>query len=265
MFEEEELFMKSMPVLFVGHGSPMNAIEDNKYAQSWKDIVKDIPKPEAILAISAHWYTRGRRINNAQEPRIIYDMYGFPEELYQVKYPVKGSLEFASLTRKLLSPKVSVDNSWGVDHGTWSVLRRMYPQAEIPVFQVSVDQNSSAEEQFEIGKDIATLRDKGVLILGSGNIVHNLSLLNGNMKGGYDWAIQFDHFIKERILHKDYDSVVNFQKAGESAKKAFSIPDHFFPLLSVLGAVSPDDQTKVFNDSCVLGSLSMTSYLFGKG
>lgn len=251
-----------MPALFVGHGSPMNAIEDNDYTRNWAKIASEIPRPKAILSISAHWYTNGIRIIDEEQPKIKYDMYGFPDELYRVTYKAKGSPELAHLTKDLIKRNVTIDNTWGYDHGTWSVLSKMYPEADIPVFQLSVDSSASAEIHFQIGQEINALRQKGVLILGSGNVVHNLEKLNWGMAGGHSWAVDFDHYIKDKIIKKDYQDVINYEKAGKSSELAFFTPDHFYPLLYILGAATEDDKVSIFNDSCVMGSLSMTSYLF---
>lgn len=252
---------KKMPVLFVGHGSPMNAIENNDYTRSWEEIARKIPKPKAILSISAHWYTNGTRINNSEKPKMVYDMYGFPEELYQVVYPAPGALKLAEVTKNLISREVKADNSWGIDHGTWSVLHRMYPAAEIPVFQLSIDSSAPAETHYKIGQELSSLREQGVLIFGSGNIVHNLSRVNWELEGGYPWADAFDSYIKHKILNRQNQDVINYRSAGELSKLAFSTPEHFYPLLYVLGASGADDTITIFNDSCTLGSISMTSYL----
>lgn len=253
---------KIMPALFVGHGSPMNAIEDNLYSQKWKEIARNIPKPKAILAISAHWYTNGTKINDIESPKIIYDFYGFPDELYNVKYPVVGSSEFAHITRNSISKDVSIDNTWGIDHGTWSVLCWMYPEADIPVYQLSIDSSAPAETHYKLGREIRLLRENGVMILGSGNVVHNLSRVQWGMEGGYPWANQFDEYIKEKIVNRQHADVVHYHSAGDSSRLAFTTPDHFYPLLYVLGAAREEDEITIFNDSCTLGSLSMTSYLF---
>ncbi|HSN58557.1 MAG TPA: 4,5-DOPA dioxygenase extradiol, partial [Clostridiaceae bacterium] len=188
--------IKKMPALFVGHGSPMNAIEDNEYSRGWKEIAKKIPKPEAILSVSAHWYTDGTKVSDAANPKTIYDMYGFPDELYNVAYNAPGAPELAHAAKELISNHVQIDNSWGLDHGTWSVLHRMYPDSDIPVFQLSIDSRTSFGDHFRIGREIAALREKGVLILGSGNIVHNLALVKWGMAGGFPWAVEFDSYIK---------------------------------------------------------------------
>lgn len=254
--------MKKMPVLFVGHGSPMNAIENNDYTRNWTKIASEIPKPKAIISVSAHWYTDGSRITDDENPKMVYDMYGFPDELYKVDYKAKGMPELAHLTKNLIKRDVKIDNSWGLDHGSWSVLCKMYPKADIPVYQLSVDRGASAETHFKIGQEISALREKGVLIFGSGNVVHNLSRINFMMEGGYPWAIDFDNYIKDKIMKKQYQDIVNYKTAGKSSELAFFTPEHFYPLLYVLGASKEDDQLSVFNDSCTAGSLSMTSYLF---
>ena len=253
---------KRMPALFVGHGSPMNAIENNKYTKAWEEIGKQIVKPEAILSISAHWYTKGTKISDASRPKVIYDMYGFPDALYHVIYQPDGSPKLAHDTMSLISSEVKADNGWGIDHGTWSVLCRMYPKADIPVYQLSVDADASTATHFRISRELASLRDKGVMIFGSGNVVHNLSRVNWDMDGGYSWASEFDGYIKEKIVSSQYDDVVDYSKAGPSAALAFNTADHFAPLLYVLGSSNQSDKLKVFNDSCTLGALSMTCYLF---
>lgn len=254
---------KTMPVLFVGHGSPMNAIEDNTFTRGWEAIAGKIPKPEAILSVSAHWFTDGSRITDAEQPKTIYDMYGFPDELYRVTYSAPGAPELAHLTKSLISRAVQIDNSWGIDHGSWSVLHKMYPAADIPVYQLSVDRSASAETHFQIGREISALREKGVMIFTSGNIVHNLAQINWGMAGGHPWASEFDGYIKEKIMTRQYREVVHYKSAGKSAEMAFYTPEHFYPLLYCLGASRAEDGIAVFNDACTLGSLSMTCYLFG--
>ncbi|MBI4857911.1 MAG: 4,5-DOPA dioxygenase extradiol [Acetobacterium woodii] len=250
-----------MPVLFVGHGSPMNAIENNEYTRGWAEIAAKIPKPKAILSISAHWYTNGTKINDSTKPETIYDMYGFPEELYKVVYDAPGAPEVAHQTKNLITKAVTIDNTWGIDHGTWSVLHRMYPTADIPVFQLSIDLNAPPESHYQIGQELHSLRDQGVLIFGSGNIVHNLSRVNWERSGGYPWADEFDAYIKDKILNHQHLDVINYRLAGDSSELAFFTPDHFYPILYVLGASSDSDTITVFNDSRTLGSMSMTSYL----
>ncbi|MDF2484812.1 MAG: ligB2 [Herbinix sp.] len=254
--------MSKMPVLFVGHGSPMNAVEDNEFTRNWANLGTELPRPKAILSVSAHWYTAGTRICDALHPTQIYDMYGFPKELYELKYPVKGSPELAHTTKGLLTREVQIDNSWGIDHGSWSVLCRMFPEADIPVYQLSIDKSAAAATHYRIGQELSSLREQGVLILGSGNVVHNLSRVNWELEGGYPWAEEFDAYIKNAILGQHYDDVVQYERAGKSSEIAFYTPEHYYPLLYAIGATDADDKVSVYNDSCVLGSLSMTSYLF---
>lgn len=240
----------------------MNAIEDNAFSKKWMELGKQLERPKAILSVSAHWFTQGTRVADAETNRTIYDMYGFPDELYRVAYPAPGAPETARRAMALISRKTQVDNTWGLDHGTWSVLRRIFPKADVPVFQLSVDHNATPREHFEIGRELKALRDEGVLIFGSGNVVHNLGRVNWSMEGGYDWAEDFDRYIRRNVENRELDRVVDYHQAGPSAKQAFPILDHFAPLLYVLGATDEADRATVFNDACVLGSLSMTSYLF---
>lgn len=256
--------MSKMPVLFVGHGSPMNAIEENEYTRGWKIIAGNIPKPKAILSVSAHWYVSGTKILNDKAPKMVYDMYGFPDELYEVKYSPQGAPEVAQLSKALITTQSRFDNSWGIDHGTWSVLVHMYPKADISVFQISVDAGASPAIHYQIGKDLKSLRQQGVLIFGTGNVVHNLRLVDWNMPGaGFDWAHEFDDYIYENIQSGNHDKILNYKELGDLARLAVPTPDHFIPLLYVLGATDKDDKVSVFNKSGELGSLSMTSYLFG--
>ncbi|HIT90640.1 MAG TPA: 4,5-DOPA dioxygenase extradiol [Candidatus Merdenecus merdavium] len=256
--------MKSnkMPMVFIGHGSPLNAIEDNIFTKEWRKLGAQLPKPKAILMISAHWYTRGTLIQTASTHEMVYDMYGFPEELYQINYPAPGLPELAQRVMDLIQSKdVMGDTSWGMDHGSWSVLVNMFPSADIPVVQLSVDGTAGSKEHYELGKQLSTLREEGVLIIASGNVVHNLRQVSWDENSGYPWAVEFDHFIRDAILSGNDQDVIDFEK-HPSAKYAAQMPDHFFPLLYVLGAAHGDDQRSVFNDACVMGSLSMTSYLF---
>ncbi|RBP66734.1 4,5-DOPA dioxygenase extradiol [Alkalibaculum bacchi] len=255
--------MSKMPVVFIGHGSPMNAIEKNDYTKSWREIGQRIPKPKAIISFSAHWFTQGTKIMNEEKPRTIYDMYGFPDELYEIIYHSPGSPSLAQVTKNLISKETEYDNSWGIDHGTWSVLVHMYPKMDIPLFQISIDANASPEEHYEIGKALRSLRNEGVLLFGSGNIVHNLRLVDWNMGNeGFDWAYNFDDFIKENILERNHENILHFENKGNLAKLAVPTPDHFYPLLYILGASSEEDKVTIFNKSGELGSLTMTGYLF---
>ncbi|MGI5898744.1 MAG: 4,5-DOPA dioxygenase extradiol [Christensenellales bacterium] len=254
--------MKRMPVLFVGHGSPMNAIEENEFRSAWIKLGPTLPRPEAILSVSAHWFTPGTKVLTADPPQTIYDMYGFPEELYRVVYSAPGAPALAHKTKELItSREVDPDSFWGLDHGTWSVLCNLYPKADIPVFQLSIDMDAPMEEHFKIGTQLQSLRDQGVLIMGSGNVVHNLARVNWRMEGGYDWAEDFDLYIKQSVLNRDFDNVIDYKRAGNSASLAFKSIDHYAPLLYALGAAEDSQKISVFNDACQLGSISMTSYL----
>jgi 4,5-DOPA dioxygenase extradiol len=254
--------MRMMPSVFVGHGSPMNIIEDNDFVRGWQQMAAAMPKPEAILAVSAHWFTAGTRIMPNERPKTIHDFYGFPEQLYKITYPSPGAPELAKRTRDLLGDGVMLDDSWGLDHGTWCVLKEMYPNADIPVFQVSVNQLMSGKEHFTFGQKLKVLRSEGVMIFGSGDVVHNLNMIDFSRKDGYDWAYEFDNKIMECVINREMESVVSYEKFGRAAKLAVPIPDHFYPLLYVLGAVEETDKLQVYNQSCVMGSLSMTSYVF---
>lgn len=254
--------MTKMPVLFIGHGSPMNAIEDNIFSRKWIEIARTIPKPTAILSVSAHWTTHGTRVSDNLQPKTIYDMYGFPPALYEVQYKPAGSPELADVVRKFID-NAQIDNSWGIDHGTWSVLKWMYPAADIPVVQLGISRHENRQYHLDLGQALKPLRDQGVLILGSGNIVHNLALVDWDMPdSGYAWAIDFDAYIKENIINRQFQNVVDYRKAGKSAETAFFTTEHFDPLLYVLGASESTDQISVYNEACVMGSISMTSYLF---
>ena len=255
--------MSRMPALFLGHGSPMNAIEQNEYSDAWIELGKTLPKPEAILCVSAHWFTSGLKINDSLAPKMVYDMYGFPDALYRVAYPAPGSPEIAQQAAHLLRTRATIDNSWGLDHGSWSVLLRLFPNADIPVFQVSVDATAPADEHFALGEALRPLRKEDVLILGSGNVVHNLGRVDWDREGGLPWADEFDEYVCRAVLEDRPQDVVHSERAGHSAREAFPTPDHFYPLLYALGAREPGDAAQVFCKKRVLGSLSMTGYRFG--
>lgn len=252
-----------MPVVFAGHGSPMNAIEDTNYKREWERLGRELPRPKAILAISAHWYTQKTRVQADENPRLIYDFYGFPKALYEVQYPVKGDPALAERVVALLEGKVKVDSSWGIDHGTWSVLRNMYPDADLPVIQLSIDQNMSLEDYSNIGRMLRPLRDEGVLIFASGNIVHSFQYVNFNMQGGYPWATAFDDYIYDAVMNHNLSAVIQYQQMGPEAVKAFQTLDHYAPLLYAMGASYEEDQIHCFNRSVDMGSMSMTGYVWG--
>lgn len=256
--------MKQMPVLFVGHGSPMNAIEDNAYSRAWTALGATLEKPKSILSVSAHWFTRGTKVNDSPAPNQIYDMYGFPDELYALKYPVSGSPELAYRTRALLGDFVTIDNSWGIDHGSWSLLNRMFPRADIPVVQLSVNAMISPAEHYALGQKLKPLREEGVLIIGSGNIVHNLGRVDWRSTDGQPWAEEFDQYVLKSVKERRHDDLIHYSRIGAAAELAVPSMDHFAPLLYILGASDENDEIHVFNNDCLLGSMSMTSYLFSQ-
>lgn len=253
-----------MPAIFVGHGSPMNAIEENECTREWKQLAARLPRPSVILSVSAHWFARSTAVYTGFSPRTIHDFFGFPKMLYQVSYPAPGAPWTAKAALRLLGEAAVEDNSWGLDHGTWSVLHTMYPTADIPVFQISIDASAPPERHFEMGRALRSLRKEDVLIMGSGNIVHNLALLDIEKKGGFGWAYDFDDYIDRAVHKKSADDIIHFERAGKPARYAFNIPDHFYPLLYALAAAFESDEVTDFNHSFIAGSLSMTSYVFGK-
>jgi 4,5-DOPA dioxygenase extradiol len=254
---------KKTPLLFVGHGSPMNAIEENEFNKKWEALGNEIEKPTAILCISAHWETNGTFVTAMEIPRTIHDFYGFPNELFNVEYPAPGNVSLALETKQTINKtEVMLDNEWGLDHGTWSVLKHFYPNADVPVVQLSIDHNKPAKWHYELAKEISCLRNKGVLIMGSGNIVHNLSLVDWhNPNNGYDWAINISEKFKSLIEENNHEELINYSNLGKEAQLAIPTPEHFLPLLYVLALKGKDETINFFNDSIVMGSLSMTSLL----
>lgn len=265
---------QKMPVLFVGHGSPMNAIEDNEFSQKWRQIAKNIPKPVAVLCISAHWLTRGTFVTAAPQLETIHDFGGFPQALFNVKYSAPGFPELAKETKNLIkNTEVGLDHEWGFDHGSWSVVKQMYPDANIPMIQLSVDFYKSGEYHYELGKQLATLRNKGVLILGSGNMVHNLRMISiprgsdpakgFNVEYGFDWAIEMNQLFKRLIVEKNHKPLWDYKKLHKDAELAIPTPDHYYPLLYTLGLQDDKDKIEFFNDKAIAGSLTMTSVKIG--
>lgn len=252
-----------MPMVFAGHGSPMSAIENNEFTKVWERLGQRFPKPKAILAISAHWTTAGVKIQSAAQPKQIYDMYGFPPELYDLKYPVKGCAELTRWIQDNIHTRpVSVDDSWGIDHGTWAVLCKIYPAADIPIVQLSIDMTASPAQLYKLGQELGALREEGVLLFASGDVVHNLRRIDWNRQGGFDWADNFDAYIRDSILARNDEAVVQYADFGEAVQLSCPTPEHFYPLLYVLGAASADDTITVFNDARTMGSLSMTGYIW---
>jgi 4,5-DOPA dioxygenase extradiol len=257
-----------LPVLFIGHGSPMNGIEDNEFSRTWTKFGKEIPKPKAVLVISAHWLTNGTHITAMENPKTIHDFGGFPQALFDVQYPAKGSPELAKTTSELFtSTQVGLDHDWGLDHGTWTVVRHMYPNADIPVLQLSIDYNKPAQYHYDLAKQLASLRKKGVLIIGSGNMVHNLRMVAWDKlqepEYGYDWAIEMNAIFKEKISNNDFKSLIDYEKLGSAAKLAIPTPDHYYPLLYNIALRDTKDDISFFNDKSVGGSLTMTSVKIG--
>ncbi|MCJ8155610.1 4,5-DOPA dioxygenase extradiol [Chryseobacterium sp. SSA4.19] len=257
-----------MPVLFLGHGSPMNAIEDNQFVQGFRKAASEIPKPNAILCISAHWFTHGTKVTAMDLPRTIHDFGGFPQALFDVQYPAPGSPELARETAELLSPVLAEeDHQWGLDHGAWSVIKHMYPNADIPVIQLSIDYTKPPQYHFDLAKKLNKLREKGILIIGSGNIVHNLRLIdwrNINTVGaGWDWAIEAREKINHWLLDGNFQNIIDYNKQRTSLQYAIPSPDHYLPLIYSLGLKDRTEHIALFNDELIGGSLSMTSVKIG--
>ena len=253
-----------MPALFVGHGSPMNAIEENEFVRGWKDLAAKIPKPKAVLCISAHWETKGTFVTVMEKPKTIHDFGGFPQKLFEVQYPAPGNPALARETKDLVKKTaLGLDDRWGLDHGTWSILTRMYPEATTPVIQLSLDYSQSAQFHYDLACELAPLRKKGVLIIGSGNIVHNLRMVawdKMNVPGfGFDWALEANDKIRKLIISGDHQSLINYRSLGKSVDLAIPTPEHYLPLLYALALQGSHEKAEMFNDKAVMGSLTMTS------
>jgi len=254
-----------MPVIFLGHGSPMNAIEDSAFRRAWAGLAMRLPRPRVVLCISAHWETRGAALTASEQPETIHDFYGFPPALFAVRYPAPGDPKLAQTAAKLLAPRgAQLDARRGLDHGVWSVLSPMYPHADVPVVQLSLDTGEPASSHYELAQRLAPLREQGVLILGSGNIVHNLRLLDYRRPNGFDWAVRFDREVKARIQARDHEALIRYDEFGDDARHAVPTPEHYLPLLYVLALQSDHESTTFFNDQVVMGSISMTSLIIGE-
>jgi 4,5-DOPA dioxygenase extradiol len=267
-WSEDLKFEEKQPVLFMGHGSPMNAIEDNEFTQTWTKFGNEIPKPVAVLVISAHWLTNGTHVTAMEKPRTIHDFGGFPQALFEVEYPASGSVTLANATKKIITTtNVGLDHDWGLDHGTWSVVKHMYPNADIPVLQLSIDYNKPPQYHFDLAKQLQTLRNKGVLIIGSGNMVHNLRMIAWDKlqeaEFGFDWALEMNAVFKEKIGNSDFQSLIDYQKLNAAAMLAIPSPDHYYPLLYAMALQDSKDSIQFFNDKAVGGSLTMTSVKWG--
>ena len=255
---------KSMPVLFVGHGSPMNAIEKSRFAETWRKIGGTLPKPSTILCISAHWETDEARVTTGEHPEIIYDFWGFPKELYEVTYPAPGSPELArSVIEMFPKGRMTPDPSRGFDHGCWIVLVRMFPEADIPVIQVSLNQSLSPQAQYDLSSKLSPLRQKGVLIIGSGNIVHNLGLRKANGAAPYDWAAEFYSQAKKFIEKGDHKSLIEYERLGNAARLSIPTNEHYLPMLYALALQKPGESIAFFNEEIVSGSISMMGFRIG--
>lgn len=254
-----------MPSVFLGHGTPLNALADNRWTQTWARVGREIGRPRAILAISAHWCTRGIGVTAMERPPTIHDFGGFPQALFDMRYPAPGDPALAAQVRDLLMPlPVVLDReSWGFDHGTWSVLSKAYPAADIPVIQLSIDLTKPPRFHFELGARLAALRDEGVMILGTGNVVHNLHVFRRHAADfAYDWAQRFNDYIRDRLLAHDFDAIIDYETQGEDATMSVPTPDHYYPLLYVAGAAGAD-QAVIESDGVFQASMSMLSVSFG--
>lgn len=259
---------QKMPVLFLGHGSPMNAIEENAFVQGFRKAATELPRPNAILCISAHWFTEGTKVTAMDMPKTIHDFGGFPKALFEVEYPAPGNPELAAETAALLAPvSVEEDHSWGLDHGAWSVIRHLYPDADIPVIQMSIDYTKPPQYHFDLARRLNRLREKGILIVGSGNIIHNLRLIdwrNINTVGaGWDWAIEAREKTNNWLLDGNFQPIIDYYKQGTAIQYAVPTPDHYLPLVYTLGLKEPSESLVLFNDELIGGSLSMTSVRIG--
>ena len=259
-----------MPVMFLGHGSPMNAIEENEFVQGFRKVAKEITRPTAVLCVSAHWETRGTFVTAMVKPKTIHDFGGFPKKLYDVQYPATGNPGLAKETKNIIKKtEVGLDYKWGLDHGAWSVIKHMYPEADVPVIQLSLDYLKSARYHYELAKELAPLRKKGVLIVGSGNMVHNLRMVDwrrlNEVDYSYDWAIDASEKMKKFILSGDHKQLVNYQSQGKEFNLAIPTPEHYLPLLYALALKEENENVTLFNDKAVGGSLTMTSVKIGKG
>ena len=258
-----------MPVLFLGHGSPMNAIEENEFVKGFRKVGAEVPKPNAVLCVSAHWETRGTYVTAMEKPRTIHDFGGFPKELFAVQYPAAGSPALALETKQLITKtEVGLDEKWGLDHGAWSVIKHLYPNADVPVIQLSLDHYQTPQYHYELAKELSTLRKKGVLIIGSGNMVHNLGMVAWDKMGedgyGYDWAIEASERMKKYILSGDYKQLLNYKSQGKAFDLAIPTPEHYLPLLYALALKDENEKVTLFNDKAVVGSITMTSVKIDK-
>lgn len=259
---------EKMPVLFLGHGSPMNAIEENEFVKGFRNVGQSLSKPNAVIVVSAHWETGGTFVTAMEKPETIHDFGGFSKELYEVQYPAPGSPSLAQETKNLVTgTEVGLDHSRGLDHGAWSVVKHLFPKADVPVIQLSLDYRKSPQAHYDLARELAALRRKGILIIGSGNMVHNLRMVAWDKLNaeayGYDWALEASESMKKAIVSGDHDRLLNFRSQGRAFDLAIPTPEHFLPLLYTLGLKEGDEAVTLFNDTPVAGSLTMTSVKIG--
>jgi len=254
-----------MPVLFLGHGSPMNAIEINEFSRTWQDMGKSLLRPSAVLCVSAHWETRGTFVTAMEKPPTIHDFGGFPKALFDVEYPAPGDPRLAVETKNAITKTaVEPDQNWGLDHGCWSVMKHLFPAADIPVVQLSLDYSQPARYHFELAGELSAFREKGILIIGSGNMVHNLRVIDWHKPDtGFDWAEEANAKLKKLILADDYKELINYNSLGREVELAVPTPEHFLPLIYALGLKEKNEEISTFNDKLVMGSISMTSFKIG--
>ncbi len=254
-----------MPAVFFGHGSPMNTLEHNQYTETWRRLGESVPKPKAILSVSAHWYARGTAVTAMESPRTIHDFGGFPQELFEVQYPAPGDPRIAARVRDLLAPvEVTLDNSWGLDHGTWSVLVHVFPHADIPVVQLSIDGTQPPSIHYELAQKLAPLRDEGVLIVGSGNVVHNLGRIQWTDDAKpYDWAARFNEKVRGYLTARDHGPLIDYATLGEDARLSVPTPDHYLPLLYVMAQQGENETISLPIDGIEFGSIGMLTVVVG--
>ncbi|MBX2977219.1 MAG: 4,5-DOPA dioxygenase extradiol [Ignavibacteriaceae bacterium] len=256
-----------MPVLFLGHGSPMNAIQENEFIQGFRNIAKEIVTPKAIIVISAHWETSGTEVTAMEFPSTIHDFGGFPKELYEIQYPAPGMPQLAEEVKNItISSEITLNEKWGLDHGAWTVIRPMYPKADIPVIQLSLDYHKNPQQHYDLAKELYQLRYKGVLIVGSGNMVHNLGKVDWRKLDenfGFDWALETNDRMKQFISDGNHQSLLNYSKLGKAFELSIPTPEHYLPLLYSLALQDKNDKVEFFNDAPVGGSLTMTSVQIG--
>lgn len=256
---------KKLPVLFIGHGSPMNAILNNSYTQALKKLGKEIERPKAIMVISAHWKTRGTYITSEDKPKTIYDFYGFPEELYRIIYSPEGSKKYSEFVlEQLKKENIKGTTEWGLDHASWAVLKHMYPEADIPVFEMSLDASLDEASHYNLGKKLSILRENGILIIGSGNVVHNLRNMDYDMEAKpFDWSVKFDEYVTQALNNKDHESLINYKKLGSTAMLAVPTDEHYLPLLYIAALQEAGDEVKYIHEGIQHGSMSMRCIQIG--